>query len=319
MSSSSYDRRKLAELVKEIKGERTIRQYANDTGISPSIISRILSEDYKPGAEMIKRLVKKSSKPRGNVTANDLMVAAGYLERDANKELIDSVVSIGGASLATVAALSLAMVSPIAAIPASQLAGKVIGKTLADMQYKKAKAEKINNNENEIPKEDVVKDRLVEHEKQDKEFIKKSMRGIMLALLENDNLLIGKDDINSLQFNVVPDEVLKISNHNIESWWFKFYNCPDDSDLLELYTPQALAIALFGGFVTLPIDAKRKISFVINSDKLYNEFIKFKGNNSYKGNISVILIDKTNSAILKEEFISYFDDSDSEHNLLKII
>ena len=35
--------------------------------------------------------------------------------------------------------------------------------------------------------------------------------------------------------------------------------------------------------------------------------------------VAQILIDKTNSAILKEEFISYFDDSDSEHNLLKII
>jgi len=314
--SATYDKKKLSDLVRQAKGERTIRQYANDTGISPSIISRILSEDYKPGAEMIKRLVKKSSNPRGNVTANDLMIAAGYLEKDTNKELFTS---IGTASLATIATISLATVSPVSAILASQLAGKAIGKTIFDISNKKTKAGMLLDEvKTKLDSSDNIENHFIEQEKKNKDFIKKAMRGIMLSLLEKDNLLIGKSDINSLQSYVLPDELLNVSNNKIETWWFKFYNCEDDSILLELSETKAIVAALFGSFVTIPEDPKRKLSFVVNNEEIYKEFIKLKRNNSYKGNVSVVLVDKNGTSVVSEEFISYFNNECAD-KLIKII
>jgi hypothetical protein len=76
--------------------------------------------------------------------------------------------------------------------------------------------------------------------------------------------------------------------------------------------------ALFGSFVTIPEDPKRKLSFVVNNEEIYKEFIKLKGNNSYKGNTSVVLVDKNGTSVVSEEFISYFDNECADE-LIKII
>lgn len=70
----------LADLVMRAKGERTLREFGEDTGVSYSNIQRILKQKYKPNPETIRKLTLEDKHPQGNVVYEDLMIAAGYMD-----------------------------------------------------------------------------------------------------------------------------------------------------------------------------------------------------------------------------------------------
>lgn len=65
----------LSHLLNLAQGERTLNQYALNSGISNSMLSLIKTGQRKPSAEV---LLKLSKNARNNVTYKDLMKAAGY-------------------------------------------------------------------------------------------------------------------------------------------------------------------------------------------------------------------------------------------------
>ena len=70
--------KEFAQAVAKIKGDRSIRQMAIDTGIAPSYISGILKRKYYPTLKILKRMTLPKNKPQGNVTILDLI----YLVRE---------------------------------------------------------------------------------------------------------------------------------------------------------------------------------------------------------------------------------------------
>lgn len=70
--------RAFSKVVREARGERTIREYADAAGVSPSNISRIERGMYRPKPEMIVKLTSSAAEPRGGITFEDMMVACGY-------------------------------------------------------------------------------------------------------------------------------------------------------------------------------------------------------------------------------------------------
>ena len=62
-----------ANAIYVIKGDRSIRQMAKDTGVSASYITGILKGKYYPTLKILKRITKPSSHPCGNVTILDLI------------------------------------------------------------------------------------------------------------------------------------------------------------------------------------------------------------------------------------------------------
>ena len=62
-----------ANAVCKIKGNRSIRQMAIDTGVSASYITGILQGKYYPTLKILKRITKPSSHPCGDVTILDLI------------------------------------------------------------------------------------------------------------------------------------------------------------------------------------------------------------------------------------------------------
>ncbi|MCM3386851.1 hypothetical protein M3649_01745 [Ureibacillus chungkukjangi] len=88
-SEEQFNKEEFANLLDRAKGERSINNFANETGVSAAHISRFLRQMIAspPTPETISKFAAKA---QNEVTYQDLMVAAGHLARkdesDGNKE-----------------------------------------------------------------------------------------------------------------------------------------------------------------------------------------------------------------------------------------
>ncbi|KUO52310.1 MAG: hypothetical protein APF76_04560 [Desulfitibacter sp. BRH_c19] len=84
-----FNKSKFAQLLTLAKGERSINKYGNDAGVDPGYISRLLREliDTAPSAAII---IKLASKAYNEVSAEQLLAAAGYLN-DSQNDLLDCI------------------------------------------------------------------------------------------------------------------------------------------------------------------------------------------------------------------------------------
>ncbi len=74
----------IASLIEQAKGnDRSYSSYAKDAGISVAAMSRIRGGDYIPKPLTMKKLTSDEAKPRGGITFEILMQAAGYESEDA--------------------------------------------------------------------------------------------------------------------------------------------------------------------------------------------------------------------------------------------
>jgi transcriptional regulator with XRE-family HTH domain len=79
---------KLMRLIKIIQGDRSIRSFAADCHISPAAVSRIYKGEYMPSTKTLEKMANPKTNPQGDVTYEQLMVAAGY-QKDYVKDAID--------------------------------------------------------------------------------------------------------------------------------------------------------------------------------------------------------------------------------------
>lgn len=68
-------------ILEKALGNRTKMQYSDESGVNRTYISKYLNEklDNPPNPDIIKKLAEVA---QNNVTYEDLMIAAGYLEED---------------------------------------------------------------------------------------------------------------------------------------------------------------------------------------------------------------------------------------------
>ena len=91
-SEDQFNKEEFANLLDRAKGERSINNFASETGVSAAHISRFLRQMIAspPTPETISKFAAKA---HNEVTYQDLMVAAGHLARQAdNDENRESVV-----------------------------------------------------------------------------------------------------------------------------------------------------------------------------------------------------------------------------------
>ena len=90
-SEEQFNKEEFAVLLDRAKGDRSINNFANETGVSAAHISRFLRQIIAspPTPETISKLAAKA---HNEVTYQDLMVAAGHLaqqtDNDENRELV---------------------------------------------------------------------------------------------------------------------------------------------------------------------------------------------------------------------------------------
>lgn len=75
----SYE--ELINLIKKAQGNKTLNQFALGSGVNAGHLSRILNGNFKnpPSPELLKKIASNS---RGEVTYEELLKAAGYIENN---------------------------------------------------------------------------------------------------------------------------------------------------------------------------------------------------------------------------------------------
>lgn len=76
---AEFDKERFAELLEAAKGDRSIRKYAQDSGVSAAHISRLLRKinDVAPEPDTIKKFAASAY---NGITYDDFMKAAGYID-----------------------------------------------------------------------------------------------------------------------------------------------------------------------------------------------------------------------------------------------
>lgn len=88
-----FKKTEFKELVEIALGDRSITQYANESNVNRTYISKIINEklDSPPSPEILKKLAEHS---QGRVTYKELMLIAGYLEGIESMEKLKDMIEI---------------------------------------------------------------------------------------------------------------------------------------------------------------------------------------------------------------------------------
>ena len=273
----------VGELVKLAKGEdRSLREYARDSGVDAAIISKIINGTYipkKPG--IYESLTNAKASPRGGVTCAQMIAAAGASEEFQN-----------GMS----AGMSVGMLTSLAAVPSS-----VILRVLQSRGIDADAREKSKGSASLVKPEEVRQIQRIQSEMQR---FKATANGMILGALGKKGLsfqLVHTDgaEIDGIHF----DTDVKLMNHEVSEYLIRYAFIFEEnpSSLLAINEVKSMIEEL----VFLKPLRTRIVSVVTNHPDAYDSLCAYKDRLSYNGELSVILFSLENAMFVKEEYISH--------------
>lgn len=269
-------KKNVAYLVKQLRGDRTVRRLAEDSGVAASYIVGLEKGDkYIPSPEIIKKLTRSEAKPQNGIMQEDLMIAAGYLSDYVFKNSQESIVDYVYEKDTNISTSSRLMTYT---------------------------AELTTENQEQERVERIKAQRL----EQDK-FCAISTAIIYKALAEKGIIVanvVGADMIRGFK----PDLTVKLSDKSIKNWWFCIPLARPDS---AHNTYRGWARHLLMNFIFIQPDADRKISIVTDKENAYDELAEYRDKLSYRGDLSVILIDAEKITVVKEIYLSHYRDNNN--------
>lgn len=280
--------KKLPELVKIARGDRTKRKYAEDSGVNVAIISRIENGDYSPGKNVLERLTSSKAKPQGGITYKDLLEAAND-----NKQYKKGIV----------AGMATGILNPFM-IPA--IVGGGVIKAIDSSLETNGKNKK---NEKEFLNE--MKDFATGMER-----YKATATGAIIAKLAEEGIWcrVGKQDDTDFLLNYT-DLVLMFKENEIDTWILSCFTLNDENKNRKDFI-KSFATRFIDKLVHTEPNPRKKASFVVDDEELYEYLLELKDKNSYRGNLSIIQFDAKNVKIIKEEYISYYDLNEKNNKML---
>ncbi len=279
----------VGELVKLAKGEdRSLREYARDSGVDAAIISKMINGTYipkKPG--IYESLTSIQAAPRGGVTCEQMVAAAGASEEFQN-----------GLS----AGISVGMLASLADIPSSAMI-KVLQARGIDMGAR----EKPNVLSSAMKPAEI---RRIQHLQSEIQRFKAIANGMILGAFGKKGLsfqLVHTDgaDVDGIHF----DTDIRLMNHEISEYLIRYAFISEDeisSSALARNTVQSMIEEL----VFLKPLRTRVVSVVTNHPGAYDSLCACKDRLSYNGGLSVILFSLENATLLKEEYLSHYIDDE---------
>lgn len=273
----------VGELVKLAKGEdRSLREYARDSGVDAAIISKIINGTYipkKPG--IYESLTNAKASPRGGVTCAQMIAAAGASEEFQN-----------GMS----AGMSVGMLTSLAAVPSS-----VILRVLQSRGIDADAREKSKGSASSVKPEEIRQIQRIQSEMQR---FKATANGLILGALGKKGLsfqLVHTDgaEIDGIHF----DTDVKLMNHEVSEYLIRYAFIFEEnpSSLLAINEVKSMIEEL----VFLKPLRTRIVSVVTNHPDAYDSLCAYKDRLSYNGELSVILFSLENAMFVKEEYISH--------------
>ncbi len=81
-NKNQISNQEFADIVRSARGNRSLREYAEAAGVSYMTIYKAEQGEYIPGSKTIKKMATGSANPQNGVTYEDMMVAAGYQDKE---------------------------------------------------------------------------------------------------------------------------------------------------------------------------------------------------------------------------------------------
>lgn len=255
---------------------------------------------------------QQNTRPRKQETYEKL---AEIFECDVNSLRIEDD-DTGTGGMATAAAIlstvlgTIGFVSPIGAVSALATL-KAITNT-----------GKTHSHKEEIPEEPLTytNDMLLQYEKRQKRFSAIAL-GMLYRAAAEKGIICRKGDLKSIDnLGIKPDESILVSGHSIHNWWLIFWAKDEKLDKNIIVTPEARAGVLLSRFTTSIADPYRMASIIVDDLELFDALAKFRNHNSYRGNMSAILVNTDTVTVEKELMLSYYnEDEKCENTFLTIM
>ncbi len=163
-------------------------------------------------------------------------------------------------------------------------------------------------------------DMLLQYEKKQKRFSAIAL-GVLYKAAADKGISCHHGNLKDIDnLGALPDDCIFVSNNNISNWWLIFWAKDDKIDAHTIVLPEDRASVLLSRFTTANADPHRMASIVVDDLELFEAVSKFKGHNSYRGNLSVILVDTDTVSVVREEVIAtYYEEDDCQDTYFTII
>ena len=273
----------VGELVRQAKGEdRSLREYARDSGVDAAIISKIINGNYipkKPG--IYEALTSLQAAPRGGVSLQQLLEAAGT-----------SVEYRSGMA----AGISVGVFASLSEVPSSTLIKTLKARGIA---IDGGGTAEISN----MKPEDIQRAQRLKSEKQRFEA---TANGIILGCLGKKGLafqIVQTDgrEIDKIHF----DTYIRLMNHEISEYLIQ-YAFISEEEAGSLPLVKNTVRGLVEELIFMKPSETRKVSIVTNHPDAFEDLCTYKDRLSFNGELSVILFDLDNARLLKETYLSHY-------------
>ncbi len=273
----------VGELVKIAKGDdRSLREYARDSGVDAAIISKMINGSYipkKPG--LYESLTSPQASPRGGVTCEQLLLAAGASEE------FQSGMSAG---------VSVGMLARLSDIPSSDMI-RVLKSRGIDVDNGG-----IRDTSSASMKPEVVR-RIQQIQSEKQRFIAIA-NGILLGAIGKCGItfqLGSTDNAEAVHF----DTCVRLMNHDITDYLVRYVYISDE-ETASLSLIQCTMRRIVEELIFLSPKRSQAVAVVTNHPDAYDFLCGYKGRLSYNGGLSVLLFDPERAMFLREEFLAHY-------------
>ena len=267
---------KLGSLVKKAKGEdRSLREYARDSGVDAAIISKMITGSYVPkSAKIYQALTSAEAAPRGGVSFDKLMKASNHAKDfqaglKAGLSATGRISGYSGSSLID-----------------SEITGTTIVKDPIATKKKIGSIKEATDYINQV-----------------QSFVATS-NGLLFKSLGEHNIPFTIKAREHSGLNNQYDTWLSIEKEQISEYLLRYAYFP--SIFEETQYVENMFKILIGELIFLKPTPQRKVSILVNSKVAFESIVKFEDKLSYNGELTIVLVDTKNTKLLKETYLSHF-------------
>lgn len=159
-------------------------------------------------------------------------------------------------------------------------------------------------------------DQLLAYEKRQKQF-RMTCMGLIYSELSSQGITCRTGNYKELENNrTLPDMFIHLDDPNIKSWWFSFWAKDAGLDDKIIISEDDRAAVMVSRYTTVKYDPTRKYSIVVDDKKLFDALIKFKDNNSFKGNLTAVLVNMEDMIVENEVEIAEVEETKGTISLM---
>ena len=285
----------IGELIRQAKGEdRSLRQYARDSGVDVAIMSKIINGTYIPKKQGIyEALTSPQAAPRGGVTCQQLIAAAS---------------TSGEYRSGVSAGMTVGALATLSDIPSSAMIKILQARGIAVDSSGLSEAAR-----SALKPEDA---RRIQRLQSDIQRFTATANGIILGSLGRKGLTFQLIHTDRTEVDGVPfDTCVKLMNHAISDFLIRYVFISDEEALslpLAVNTVRRAVEEL----VFLKPAGNRAAAVVTNHPEAYDDLCAYKNRLSYNGELTVILFDPDRAMILRQEYLSHYISGDPVPEIL---